>query len=79
MIITSYDVTTFKYEIIIDIQRSLKTALYPVLISEMPSIIFFFTNLSVSPLILFKNFLFLKIFRGPRNSAWLAAGWRTLV
>ena len=38
MNITDYVVTIFKYEIIIDIRRSLKTALYPLLINEMPGI-----------------------------------------
>ena len=39
--ITNYVVTTFKYEIITGIQFSLKkTALYPVLINEIPHIVF---------------------------------------
>ena len=41
MNITNYVVAVFKYEIIIDIQLSLKkTALYPVLISEIPGTFF---------------------------------------
>ena len=39
MNITKYVVTTFKYEIITDIQCSLKTALYPVLTCEIPGIV----------------------------------------
>ena len=34
--ITNYAVTIFKYEIITGIHCSLKTALYPVLINEIP-------------------------------------------
>ena len=50
MNITHYVVTTFKYEIIIDIRYSLKTELYPVLINEIPGTFFFhwFANISTS-------------------------------
>ena len=40
MNITDYVVTVFKYEIIIDIECSLKTALYPVVINDIPGIVF---------------------------------------
>jgi hypothetical protein len=40
MNITNNVVTVFKYDIIIDIQCSLKTVFYPVLINEVPGIVF---------------------------------------
>jgi hypothetical protein len=40
MNITKYIVTIFKYEIIIDIQCSLKTALCPFLINDIPGNVF---------------------------------------
>jgi hypothetical protein len=40
MNITNYVVTLFKYEIITDIQCTLKAALYPILINEMSGTVF---------------------------------------
>jgi hypothetical protein len=48
MNITNYVVTVFKYEIITDIQCSLKTALHPVLINETPGIVFFYSLVNIS-------------------------------
>jgi hypothetical protein len=41
MNIINYTVTVFKYKIVIDIQCSLKTALYTVVIKEIPHTNFF--------------------------------------
>jgi hypothetical protein len=57
MNITNCFVAVFKYEILIDIQCSLKTASYPVLINEIPGTVFC-TNLLTLALIVFKNCIF---------------------
>jgi hypothetical protein len=72
MNITYYTVTLFKYEIITDIQCLLKTALY-LFFNEIPAIVFF-TNLSISASMLFKNWVLQKIFYELHNSVWHAAG-----
>ena len=50
----------------------LQTALYPVLINEIPGIVSVFAILSISTPILFKNCAVYNIFCGPHNSVWQA-------